>query len=141
MKKKIISVIILLIIITSIVFLFNHDKKIVTPNKSFSVLIADTEENRKMGLSNTQSLNIDTVKLFIFDKPDYYGFWMKDMLYPIDIVFLDSAMQVISYIDDVDPTSYPETFYPESPALYVMEMNAGERKSSGLDKNIKVYYK
>lgn len=141
MKKKIISVIILLIIITSIVFLFNHDKKIITPNKSFSVLIADTEKNRQTGLSNTKSLDIDTAKLFIFDKPDYYGFWMKDMLYPIDIVFLDSEMQVISYIDDVDTTSYPKTFYPESPALYVMEMNSGERKSSGLDKNTKVYYK
>ncbi len=141
MKKKIISVIILLIIITSIVFLFNHDKKIFTPNKNFYVSVTQNEEQRNLGLSNTKSLDIDTVKLFIFDKPDYYGFWMKDMLYPIDIVFLDSEMQVISYIDDVDPTSYPKTFYPESPALYVMEMNSGERKSSGLDKNTKVYYK
>lgn len=79
--------------------------------------------------------------MFIFDKPDYYGFWMKDMFYPIDIVFLDSDMKVISYIDNVDPASYPETFYPEEPAKYVIEMNSGERKISGLDKNTKVYYK
>ncbi len=141
MKKKIILIIILVLILISIVFLFNHDKKIITPNKNFSVLIADTEQSRQLGLSNTNSLDKNSVKLFIFDKPDYYGFWMKDMLYPIDIVFLDTNMQVISYIDNADPASYPETFYPERPALYVIEMNTGERKISGLDKNTKVYYK
>ena len=141
MKKYIIFTIILSVILLGYVFLFKNEKKIYTPNKIYKVSIAQTKEELELGLSNTKNLKKDTVKLFIFNKPDYYGFWMKDMLYPIDIVFLDEQMNVISYYDNVTPKTYPNTFYPDRPALYVMEMNTNERSISGLDKNIKVYYK
>ncbi len=141
MKKRLFYIIFFLLLITTIVFLINRDKKIYTPNKIYTALTARSENELSLGLSNTKYLKQDEVMIFIFEKPDYYGFWMKDMFYPIDIVFLDSDMKVISYIDSVEPTSYPETFYPEKPAKYVIEMNSGERKISGLDKNTKVYYK
>jgi uncharacterized membrane protein (UPF0127 family) len=141
MRKLIFFIIIIIIIGSSVFFINKKEKKIYTPNKVYNVSVAKTEEELKTGLSNTNNLNIDTVKLFIFDKPDYYGFWMKDMFYPIDIIFLDTNMNVISYFDNVNPDSYPKTFSPTEKSQYVLEMNAGQRLQSGLDKNIKVYYK
>ena len=63
--------------------------------------------------------------LFIFDKANRYGFWMKDMLVPIDIFWLGSDMRVVSFIRDVATSTYPHVFYPARPALYVLETAAG----------------
>lgn len=146
MKKLILYVIFVLILIFGIVFWKNNfsniqDKKIYTPNKIYTASIANNKEERELGLSNTTSLPPDMLKLFIFEQSDSYGFWMKDMNYPIDIVFLNENMEVVSFFDNVRPDSYPQVFYPESNSLYVLEMNTGERLVSGLDKGIKVYYK
>ncbi|OGI76750.1 hypothetical protein A3C57_00095 [Candidatus Nomurabacteria bacterium RIFCSPHIGHO2_02_FULL_33_12] len=145
--KKIIIFVFLALILGFLFYFFKNDllkekvKKIYTPNKIYNVLIAKDLEERRLGLSYTKSLDINTVVLFDLGAPGNYGFWMKDMNYPLDIVFLDENMFVISFIDDADPSSYPRIFYPQSPASFAIEMNAGERMISGLAKNIKVYYK
>jgi uncharacterized membrane protein (UPF0127 family) len=146
MKKIIYFVFFALILAFLLYFLKNYFlkekvKKIYTPNKIYNVLVAKDEEERRLGLSYTKSLEENTVVLFDLGAPGNYGFWMKDMNYPLDIVFLDINMKVISFIDDADPSSYPTIFYPQSPASFVLEMNAGERTISGLDKDVKIYYK
>ncbi len=139
MKKIIIFLVCIACI--GILFFRTTDKKIHTPGKTYAAIVVGTEEERTQGLSSSESLPDNTVMFFIFETPDNYGFWMKDMLYPLDIVFLDTDMKVISYIDNAQPESYPEIFYPESPAHYVLEMQAGEREKAQLYKGTKVYYK
>lgn len=141
MKKTVIYIFFLLILSILVLNYKNKENTIKTPNKIYKVLISNTEQKRMTGLSNTKNLNKDTVMLFIFEKPDIYGIWMKDMLYPIDIVYLDDKMNVVSFFDNVKPSSYPEIFYPEEKSKYIIEMNAGERIESGLYKKTKVYYK
>jgi len=60
------------------------------------VELADTPEKRAQGLSGKKELNHDRGILFVFDKSDAYSFWMKDMNFPIDIIWLDEAKKVIS---------------------------------------------
>lgn len=141
MKKTAIYIFFLLILSILVLNYKNTENTIKTPNKIYKVLISNTDQKRMTGLSNTKNLNKDTVMLFIFEKPDMYGIWMKDMLYPIDIVYLDNEMNVVSFFDNVKPSSYPEIFYPEEKSRYIIEMNAGQRLESGLYKNTKVYYK
>lgn len=141
MKKIIIFVLCILCVGAGIIFFRNTDKKIHTPNGTYTALVVGTEEERTQGLSSSESLPAGTVMFFVFETPDNYGFWMKDMLYPLDIVFLDTDMKVISYTDNASPASYPTIFYPESPAQYVLEMHAGEREKAQLYKGVKVYYK
>src|SRR3989338_8221873 len=70
--------------------------------------------------------------LFIFDKPDNYGFWMKDMRFPIDIIWLDQNFKVVHVEKSVATSTYPKVFYPSGPATYVLEVNSGISDSINL---------
>lgn len=87
--------------------------------------VADTEASREQGLSGTITLPPTVVKLFVFDHNDRWSFWMKDMHYPIDIIWLNENHQVVYLVPNVTPDSYPETFIPPLPARYVIETAAG----------------
>lgn len=87
--------------------------------------VATTPEERRTGLSNTPFLPPGVVKLFVFPESDYWGIWMPDMNYPIDILWLNESASIIHIETAVEPDTYPETFVPYQPALYVIETEAG----------------
>lgn len=62
-------------------------KTVEVKGQTFKVAIADTDEKRTKGLSGRDNLAQDQGMLFLFDKPGNYPFWMKDMRFPIDIIF------------------------------------------------------
>ncbi len=93
-------------------------------NFSITVDIVDTEELRSKGLSGRTRLSINRGMIFIFDKPGFYGFWMKDMKFPIDIIWLDEEWKVVDITTNAKPSSYPESFVPMSPTQYVLEVPA-----------------
>jgi uncharacterized membrane protein (UPF0127 family) len=80
------------------------------------VTIAATPQSQEQGLSNTASLPSNQGMLFIFDTPDTYGFWMKDMRYPLDFVWIDTTMKIIGVTSNVAPGTYPKVFYCTQPA-------------------------
>lgn len=142
MKKKILWAIVIGVVLVVLVYTgYKKAYPLHTPNKNYKVIVSNTEAMRTKGLSGKTELQKNTVMLFVFEKPDYYGIWMKDMQFPIDIVYLNEQYEVISYYDHIVPETYPTIFYPEKLATYILEMNAGEREKSGLDKGVKVYYK
>lgn len=94
-------------------------------NDKISLIIADTEEEREKGLGDRESMPYDTAMLFVFDTPDTYGFWMKDMKFPLDIVWLNENKEVVYIKENAQPESYPEGFIPPQKSLYVIELNAG----------------
>lgn len=116
-----------MIIATIFVFQFNKDKspKLIINNKAVSLTIADNEEERHSGFGGVDSISDNQAMLFVFDKPDQYGFWMKDMKFPIDIVWLNENKEIIFIKENVSPDTYPNTFIPSSKALFVIEFNAG----------------
>src|SRR4051812_48326835 len=63
--------------------------EVVVEGKIISIEVADTPEARERGPSGRESLPQGSGVLFVFDAPATYGFWMKDMRFPIDIVWLD----------------------------------------------------
>jgi uncharacterized membrane protein (UPF0127 family) len=65
-------------------------------NKTYSVKVAKTEEEKARGLQNIKSLDKNEGMIFIYDKPQTVRFWMKDTLIPLDIVFINKDMEVIS---------------------------------------------
>lgn len=87
--------------------------------------VADSLPERIQGLSDTPFLPENVVKLFAFGVAGKHSIWMKDMNYPLDIIWLDEG-GIITHIEaNVSPDSYPESFTPPQPALYVIETNAG----------------
>lgn len=101
-------------------------------NKEIYLEIADEERERVMGLSGRKNLKENTGLLFVFEKKDFYGIWMKDMNFPIDIIWLDEDFKVVGIKENARPESYPEVFRPSGPALYVLEANAGLVKETEL---------
>ncbi len=93
--------------------------------EKFLVSIADTNAERQLGLSYTETIPADVLKLFIFDTTDYWSFWMKDMQYAIDIVWLDEKGVVVHIEKNVSPNTYPTSFRPYVPARYVVEAATG----------------
>lgn len=87
--------------------------------------IAATAQERKQGLSHTPTLPADVVKLFVFPESGQWGFWMKDMNYAIDILWVNDAGRVVYVAPEVAPETYPESFTSPEPARYVIETVAG----------------
>lgn len=115
-------------IVVYILFLYGkpyQKKEITIKEKVIHVSIADTYETRAKGLSNTDPLLENEGMLFVFATPGYYGFWMKDMKYPLDIIWLDKNYKVVSLQKDISPESYPTIFKPQVLASYVLEVPAG----------------
>ncbi|MCX6713916.1 MAG: DUF192 domain-containing protein [Candidatus Vogelbacteria bacterium] len=93
-------------------------------NQIITAEIADTKEKRELGLSGRQFLPAGTSMLFIFDQPNYHSFWMKNMNFPIDIIWLDANKKIIDLSENLSPLSFPKTFSPKTPAQFVLEVPA-----------------
>lgn len=87
---------------------------------------AIADEDRQKGLGGRDGLEkgIDGM-LFIFDKASYVSIWMKDMRFALDIIWLDKDWKVVDMAENIAPNTYPRSFTPRTPALYVIELAAG----------------
>src|SRR3989344_5020964 len=93
-------------------------------NKTLNLEIADMGEERVRGLSGRESLPANTGLLFVFEKEEKHGIWMKDMKFPIDIAWLDKNKQIIHIEHNVLPQTFPKIFTPKETSLYVLETTA-----------------
>ncbi|HUX80950.1 MAG TPA: DUF192 domain-containing protein [Candidatus Paceibacterota bacterium] len=92
---------------------------------SLRIEYATTPAERELGLGGRTSIPNNYGMLFIFPNDARYGFWMKDTLVPLDMFWLDDKGQVVSISQNVQPSSFPNVFYPLAPARYVLETAAG----------------
>jgi len=100
----------------------------------FAAQVANTEAAREKGLSGTLNLRSDQAMLFVFDSDGKWPIWMKDMNYPIDIVWLDSNKKVVYIVKNAPPESYPyEQFTPKENARYVIELPSGTVSQKSID--------
>lgn len=86
---------------------------------------AKTSAQRAKGLGGRNCINTNQGMLFEFEQTGYYPFWMKDMRFAIDMVWLDKNHKVVTVKPNIEPASYPQTFVNDSPAQYVLELQAG----------------
>lgn len=94
---------------------------------------ATTGSQRVKGLSNRENLPQNQGLLFVFEKPDFHKFWMKDMYFPIDIIWIDENWKIIDITKNISPETYPKTFSPKLPAKYVLEVNADFGENSKIN--------
>ncbi|MBI5798663.1 MAG: DUF192 domain-containing protein [Candidatus Yonathbacteria bacterium] len=99
--------------------------KVVIGGEEIKVTLADTPSLQSKGLSGSKELKPNEGMLFIFQKSGLYGFWMKDMLFPIDIIWFDVNRHIVDVWENAAPDSYPKIFTPHAPAQFVLEVDAG----------------
>lgn len=99
---------------------------VITFNQKTPLRVTVVKDGPEMerGLSGRTSLDPTEGMLFIFPNNGYHGIWMKEMNFPIDIVWVDSSFKVVSIEENVKPETYPKVFEPTSPARFVIEANA-----------------
>lgn len=118
--------------VTIISKLVSHNVTITTPKGAITAEVADTKSTREQGLSGRTSLKDNEGMLFVFDTPGRYGFWMKDMLFSLDLIWINQEGIVVEVERNAPKDSYPKTYMNASPANYVLEVNAGMAEEQGL---------
>lgn len=95
--------------------------------QSFDVSVAESEAKRQRGLSGWHKLDAYSGMWFVFPNPDYYGFWMQDMHFPIDLIWVSPKRTVLGAITLQPCTAAPcPTSLPPALVSHVLEVNAGE---------------
>mgnify|MGYP000924508267 FL=1 len=109
-----------------------HDTLITAPRGVIHAEVADTKSTKELGLSGRKEMGKDEGLLFVFDDSGRYGFWMKDMMFPLDIIWLNQNGLVVEIERNLSPDTYPKAYINKTPASYVLEINAGRSEELGL---------
>lgn len=91
----------------------------------YKLAIVESDAERIRGLSKHRPLAPNEGLLFEFPTPDFYGIWMKDMLFAIDVIWFDSDYTVVHIVENFMPESYPKVLKPDTPSRFVLELPAG----------------
>ena len=92
-------------------------------NHVLNVTVVDTVESRAKGLGGRSELPAGEGMLFDFSRPDRTCFWMKDMQFPIDMIWIDPQGRVTHIERNVLPETYPNKYCGDG--QYVLEVRAG----------------
>jgi uncharacterized membrane protein (UPF0127 family) len=102
----------------------------------YTVEVADTEAERARGLMFRDELPAGHGMLFIHEREEPLAYWMKNTRIPLDILFFDRARRLVAQQRDVPPCGLGDACPPypsDAPAIYVLELNAGEAARLGLE--------
>ena len=138
--SKLMLVIVFLIVLGSLVVTWKLTWKrsfqvtrLTIAGQILKVEVVKTPQAQAQGLSTRQDLVENEGMLFVFDHPARYSFWMKDMNFPIDIIWLNQNFQVVYIKKNAEPSSYPEIFTSDQNAQYVLEVIAGFSDRNNLE--------
>ena len=102
-----------------------------------NVLVADTQQERAAGLSGYAGLPEDAGMLFVFPEPRQPSFWMRGVLFALDLIWIRDGMVV--QIDASVPPPPPNTpddqlprYHPTEPITHVLELTAGSAARYGI---------
>lgn len=96
--------------------------------KTYRAIVAESEEEKEIGLSNCEELESDEAMLFVYEEPQHLDFWMKDCDLTLSIIFIDENKTVISNQKGLPNT---EDFISADNAKYVLEVNYTEEIQPG----------
>ena len=148
--KKILYFLLVSFILVFFVFIFPKNdntlfvdkvKYVELADQKIKVDVVNTVESRAQGLSGRESLAEDEGMLFVFDTPSDYPFWMKDMNFSIDMIWIGEDMKITYIKKNATPESYPEGFGPkEKTSKYVLEVFSGFSDKYNLEIGDKVLF-
>lgn len=126
---KIISVLVIILFIFSISIYFSQNNNPEKTEKNLFGLekleYARSDAEQVRGLSGRTNLPENSGLLFVYEKNVTPNFWMKGMNFALDIIWLDENWRVVGFEKNISPNTFPQTFSPDKPIRYVLEVNAG----------------
>ncbi|MDD5547684.1 MAG: DUF192 domain-containing protein [Candidatus Pacebacteria bacterium] len=128
-------------------FVLQRNHEAVKKSVSINGHIIETEISKSFaqlskGLSGRTSLDEGKGMLFIFNFPAKYGFWMKDMKFPLDMIWIKNG-KITGIEKNVLPppqTGGLKIYYPPGAIDRVLEVNAGESDKIGIKTGDQIEY-
>ena len=124
-------------------FSYAHATVITPKGVSIPVEVSDTPEKRSLGLGKRDKLENGWGMLFVFEKRIPHSFWMKNMRFPIDIIWLDNQ-RIVELAENVPPPQEgesPKVMEPRLPSNFVLELESGRARALGLNVGQKLSFK
>jgi uncharacterized protein len=107
---------------------------------SIDAEFADNEQEREQGLMYRTEMEENQGMLFIFPNQNKQSFWMKNTVLPLDIIFVNSNLEIVTIQKNAVP--YSEQSLPSTaPAQYVVEVNAGYTEKYNVKVGDKVVFR
>ena len=106
---------------------YSHAIVTTSTGEEIPVEVADTLKKRSLGLGKRTSLKKGWGMLFVFEKRKPHRFWMKDMQFPLDIIWLDNH-RIVHIIHNAKPANSrdaPKVMTSPVPVNFVLEIAAG----------------
>src|SRR3989338_2360831 len=147
MKQLILPFILLMLLGIGVIFLkfvykWENLSQAVINGHNIKLLMADTPSKRNRGLSFRDSLPRDSGMLFIFEKKDIYSFWMNEMKFPLDFLWINGETIVdLSENIQVYSDGGITTIEPSESVNKVLEFNSGVIKEYAIKKGDKITFK
>lgn len=122
--------------------LYWKSSSVIVDNKIIDVQLALTGSQQAIGLSNHKNLCLECGMLFVFPQKEIKKFWMKDMDFPIDIIWLNDnkVVGITSNLPVPKNGEQPVTATSTGPVNYVLELNAGMADYYGFKENQEITY-
>ena len=135
--RKLEAIISCLLIVTGITSCIHAEVRMIPlyiGSEKFTVEIADTVEKQARGMMFRKNVPDDFGMLFIYNAEDYHGYWMKNCLVHLDIIYLNKEKQVVDMYINVPPCKEEpcKTYVTHVPAQYVLELRGSRAKEINL---------
>ena len=104
-------------------------------------LIADNSIKRMLGLMFRKRLGKRECMLFIFDNEDRHPIWMYNMLFPIDVVWLNSNSKIVGIKKNLSPCKSIfrcKEYAPDKNSSYVIELPVGSIINANIKMNSRI---
>ena len=107
-------------------FLLAETQKVCIKGVCVNAEVASTEFEAEQGLMERSSLAQDQGMLFVFEEEKVRAFWMKNMRFPLDIIWADADRKIVDIHENVPPceATCPDII-PQAPVKFVLEVNSG----------------
>ncbi len=104
-------------------------------NQKFVIELAVTPKEKERGLSFRNTLAPDHGMLFVYDHKEPFGFWMREMRFPLDFIWIDgdTIVEVTHNVQIRDANGGWTTLGPQKPVDKVLEVNAGTIDSYNIE--------
>jgi len=125
---------------------YEDPKVTITSNNTkhnFNIEVVDTLASRAEGLMFRENLPNNNGMLFIYNSEGNRSFWMKNTLIPLDMIFIDSNLNIVSIQKNAQPCKnfFCKSYPSEKPAQYILEINGGLSEKLGINIGDKVKLK
>ena len=136
MRQKILIYLIAILSISVIITTnsFSKNNTVCFDSHCFEVELAITQTERSNGLMYRNHLDQNKGMLFIFPNEDNHSFWMKNTLIALDVIWVNKKKEVVFINKNSRPCTNNSCFTiePNTPAKYVLEINANTCDKIGL---------